>query len=100
MHFDKKNKQTVSKNKTTKWLISIIIVSMVLMVVGFFLWTNLVPLQDIESYSPQELRDVQIELALNYPLGSFLLNLGFLGFSSALLILVVKQITGFIKKKR
>lgn len=87
------------KDKTTKWLVIGIVVSAVIMIVGYFLWTNLVPLQDIESYSPQELRDVQMELAINYPLGSFLLNLGFLGFSSSLLGLVLKQIISFVKKK-
>lgn len=86
-------------DKTTKWLVIGIVVSAVIMIVGYFLWTNLVPLQDIESYSPQELRDVQMELAINYPLGSFLLNLGFLGFSSSLLGLVLKQIISFVKKK-
>lgn len=88
------------KDKTTKWLVIGAVISMVIMIVGYFLWTNLVPIQDINSYSPQELRDVQEELAINYPLGSFLLNLGFVGFSSTLLALVVRQILSFIKKKQ
>lgn len=88
------------KDKTTKWLVSVLIVSAVLMIVGFFLWTNLVSLQDINSYSPRELRDIQKELAINYPLGSFLLNLGFLGFSSSLLALVTRQLLSILKKKQ
>lgn len=87
------------KDKTTKWLVTITAVSAVIMIVGVLLWTNLVPLQDIESYSPQQLREAQMELAINYPLGGFLLNLGFLGFSSSLLGLVMRQILSYIKKK-
>ncbi|OJF93745.1 hypothetical protein [Alkalibacterium sp. 20] len=87
------------KDKTNKWLVRGLIISAVVMIVGFFLWTNLVPLQDVGTYSPQELRDVQKELAINYPLGSFLMNLGFLGFSSTLLALVLRQIIVFIKKR-
>ncbi|GEK89392.1 hypothetical protein SAMN04488100_1282 [Alkalibacterium putridalgicola] len=88
------------RDKITNWLIIGIIVSVVMMIVGYFLWTNLVPLQDINSYSPQELRDIQKELAINYPLGSLLLNLGFVGFSSTLLALVVRKLLAFIKKKQ
>lgn len=88
------------KDKTTKWLISGVVISAIMMIIGYFLWTNLVPLQDINSYSPQELRDIQKELAINYPLGSLLLNLGFVGFSSTLLALVVRKLLAFIKKKQ
>ncbi|WP_423188710.1 hypothetical protein ACO1PF_08945 [Alkalibacterium sp. f15] len=87
------------KDKTNKWLVRGLIISAVVMIVGFFLYVNLVPLQDVGTYSPQELRAVHKELAINYPLGSFLLNLGFLGFSSTLLALVLRQIITFIKKK-
>lgn len=88
------------KDKTTKWLISGVVISAIMMIIGYFLWTNLVPLQDINSYSPQELRDIQKERAINYPLGSLLLNLGFVGFSSTLLALVVRKLLAFIKKKQ
>jgi|GEM_PF-533906 len=88
------------KDRTTKWLVIGVVVSAVMMIIGYFLWTNLVPVQDVSSFSPQELREVQKEMAINYPLGSFLLNLGFVGFSSTLLALVVRQILSFIKKKQ
>ncbi|MER2064198.1 MAG: hypothetical protein ABS873_06065 [Alkalibacterium sp.] len=88
------------KDRTTKWLVIGAVVSAVMMIAGYFLWTNLVPLQDASSYSPQELREIQKELAINYPLGSFLLNLGFVGFSSTLLALVLKHLLSFIKKKQ
>jgi len=85
------------KDRTTKWLVIGAVVSAVMMIIGYFLWTNLVPVQDVSSFSPQELREVQKEMAINYPLGSFLLNLGFVGFSSALLALVIRQLLSFIK---
>lgn len=88
------------KDKIAKWLVMGAVISAVIMVVGFFLWTNLVPLQDMGSYSPRELREVQKELAINYPLGSFLLNLGFVGFSSSLLGLVLRQVVSYVKKKQ
>ncbi|WP_368645994.1 hypothetical protein AB4027_03535 [Alkalibacterium putridalgicola] len=88
------------RDKITNWLIIGIIVSVVMMIVGYFLWTNLMPIDNISSYSPQELRDVQKERAINYPLGSLLLNLGFVGFSSTLLALVVRKLLAFIKKKQ
>ncbi|SFC17090.1 hypothetical protein SAMN04488102_103295 [Alkalibacterium subtropicum] len=87
------------KDRTTKWLVAGAVVSAVVMIIGYFLWTNLAPLQDINSYSPQELRNVQKEQAINYPLGSLLMNLGFVGFSSSLLALVVRQLLAFLKKK-
>ena len=88
------------RDKITNWLIIGIIVSVVMMIVGYFLWTNLMPIDNINNYSPQELRDVQKELAINYSLGSLLMNLGFVVFSSTLLALVVRQLLAFIKKKQ
>ncbi|MDZ7834956.1 MAG: hypothetical protein U5K84_06060 [Alkalibacterium sp.] len=100
MHFDKKDKQAETREKTTIILVIGLIVSIIMMGIGFLLWTNLTPIQDIESYSPQELRDIQENMAINFPLGSILLNIGFVGFSTTLLALVLKRIMSLIKKKQ
>ncbi|GEK91415.1 hypothetical protein [Alkalibacterium kapii] len=87
------------KDKTTKWLIIGVIISVVVMIVGFVLWTNLDPVQDVESLSPKELRNIQKDRAIHYPLGSLLLNIGFVGFTFTLLTLVIRQLLSFFKKK-
>jgi len=50
--------------------------------------------------SDVELLSAQKELALNYPLGRFLLYLGFIGFVPSLGYLVVGKIKDIINKSR
>lgn len=85
-------------NKVNKWLIAGVIISVIMMIVGYFLWTILIPIQDFDTLSSLEIRESQRELALNYPLGAFLMNLGFVAFSSTLLALIVRKVLNLIKK--
>lgn len=52
--------------------------SMITFVVGYFLWTILIPIQDINLMDKQQISIIQKELALNYGLGKLLLYIGFL----------------------
>lgn len=98
-HADLSIEEESMKDKTAKWLSSGIIISIVIMIVGFILWTNLSPIPGEDSLSPRELRNVQKEMAIHFPLGRLLLNIGFISFSLTLLALVIRQLTSFIKKK-
>ncbi len=66
------NHKTVAKIILTLSIISIII--------GYFLWTILIPIQDFHLMNDVEILQAQQELALNYPLGRFLLYTGFISF--------------------
>lgn len=68
---------------------AILILSIPMIIIGYFLWTILIPLQDINLMTQVELLSAQKELALNYPLGRFLLYLGFLGLISSSVYLII-----------
>lgn len=57
---------------------------------GLILQTILFPLQDIELISKEELKQIQLDVAINYPLGIFLLYTGLTLFvvSSVYLIII------------
>ncbi|MFC6463700.1 hypothetical protein ACFP65_01595 [Marinilactibacillus sp. GCM10026970] len=58
-----------------------LIISVLCILIGFFLWMIFVPIPDIELSSAEELRVAHREAALNYPLGRFLLYVGWTGLS-------------------
>lgn len=87
----------INRKKTAK---IILILSIVVIIVGYFLWTILIPIQDIEIMSDAELLRAQKELALNYPLGRLLLYLGFTGFILSLGYLVIGKIKDIISRSR
>lgn len=68
------------KFKTKKMMTYTFCISLVFIIIGFFLWTILITHQDAHLLTQEELYRVQQELALHYPLGRFLLYVGFLGF--------------------
>lgn len=55
------------------------LISIFLIVLGYFLWTILIPIQDIDLMSKAELLVLQKEVALNYELGRILMLLGTIG---------------------
>ena len=88
------NYRTIAKITLTLSIISII--------VGYFLWTILIPIQDSHLMGDTEILHAQQELALNYPLGRFLLYAGFIVFFLSFIYLVkdkVKKILIRLKKK-
>lgn len=55
------------------------LISIFLIVLGYFLWIILIPIQDIDLMSKAELLVLQKEVALNYELGRILMLLGTIG---------------------
>lgn len=56
-----------------KWLFAI---SIIMTIIGYFLQTILIPIQDFDQITKEELKRIQLEVAINYPLGATLLYLG------------------------
>ena len=56
-----------------KWLFAI---SIIMTIVGYFLQTILIPIQDFDQITKEELKRIQLEVAINYPLGTTLLYFG------------------------
>jgi hypothetical protein len=67
-------------------------VSIVTIIVGYFLWTILIPIQDFHLMTDGEILRSQKELALNYPLGRFLLYTGFISLFTSAMYLIVNKI--------
>lgn len=76
-------------SKTAK---RISIISIVVIIIGYFLWTILFPIQDITTLTDAELLATQKQLALNYSLGRFLIYLGVAGLIGSSLYLALKVI--------
>lgn len=75
-------------NKIT--ILSISFLSFCLIVIGYLLQTILIPLQDFDSISRQELLELQKEYALNYFLGTGLLYLGIFLMILVLILFIIK----------
>lgn len=65
-------------------------------IVGYFLWTILIPIQDIELLSEAELLELQKEIALNYSLGRVMMLIGVVGIIVGIVLLLYK----FIEKRK
>ena len=71
--------------KSKRLPIVFLIISICLIVLGYFLWTILFPVQDVNLMSTEELLQLQKEVAINYELGRIMMCAG---GSSALISLV------------
>lgn len=71
-------------------------ISIIAIIIGYFFWTIILPVPDFNMLTDAEQLITQRELALNYPLGQFLLYMGFIGFITSSVYLIVNN----IKKKR
>lgn len=80
------------KNQINTYLFSGAVFSLGIIVIGYFLWTILIPIQDLDMMTDAELYRVQQEVALNYPLGRFMLYLGFFLFTIFTFALLFKWI--------
>lgn len=77
--------------------------SIIMIILGYFLWTILLPLPDANMLTSEELRQAQRELAINYPLGRALLYFGFscLAISSSYFIIkLAKKVSRKLKTKK
>ncbi len=74
------------KKKIAKGLL---LSSFPIVVIGYFLQTILIPIQDFNTLTKEEIKKIQLDVAINYPLGTFMLYVGgilFL-FSSTYLVI-------------
>lgn len=80
------------KDKVTKWFVIGVVISIVAMVIGYVLWTNLTPIQGMDTMTALEIAQAQRDLAINAPLGTFLMNSGFIAFGICLTGFLVRRI--------
>ncbi len=62
-----------------------LITSLLSIMIGYFLWSILIPIQDYNLSTDEQLREAQKEAAINAPLGKLLLFLGFIGLAFTIL---------------
>ena len=62
--------------KNKRLPIAFLIISICLIVLGYFLWTILFPVQDVNLMSAEELLALQKEVAINYELGRMMMYVG------------------------
>lgn len=80
------------KFNLTKILVSCLLLSIVTITIGYFLWAILIPIQDFDPIDREELLRTQKELALNYTVGKNMLYIGFLGFICSAICLLLNKI--------
>jgi len=67
-------------------------ISIAIIIVGYFLWTIILPVPDFHILSDTEQLITQKELAFNYPLGRVLLYVGFTGLITSSVYLIINTI--------
>ena len=87
----KKGKKTVKFN-VNKIIIVCLILSTLTIIIGYFLWAILIPIQDFDPIDREELLRTQKELALNYTVGKNMLYIGFFGFICSAICLLLNKI--------
>lgn len=80
------------RNRVNKWLVAGLFISLIMMIIGYFLWAIDVPADVLAGLTAEEVNQMQQEQALNYSAGSFLLNLGFVTFTGTLMALVIRKL--------
>lgn len=94
----------MNKSKEMYRVANILLMSgIILLTVGYFLQTILLPIQDIDILSAEELLQLQKEVALNYPLGQGLMFLGGIGMMISIILyvyFVMLYLDNKIKSKR
>jgi len=81
--------------KSNRVPIVFLIMSICLIVVGYFLWTILIPIQEIDLMSKVELLALQKEVAINYDLGKIMMLVGAIGIFCSLGLIIRKNKEGF-----
>lgn len=76
------------------WVLSIVVT-----IVGLFLQTILIPIQDFDTISDAELKRIQMDVAINYPLGRAMLYGGLIVFFCSSVYLILMFIRRLVTKK-
>ena len=74
--------------KSNRVPIIVLIMSICLILLGYFLWTILIPIQDIDLISKMELLALQKEVAINYKLGRIMMLVGAIGVFCSLGLII------------
>ena len=80
------------KSNVNKIILLCLVLFTLMIIIGYFLWAILIPIQDFDLIDSKQRLRTQKELALNYTLGKNLLHIGFFGFVSSIICLVLNQI--------
>ncbi len=75
------------------------VLSFAVTVIGLFLQTILIPIQDFDLLSNEELKQIQMDVAINYPLGHAMLYGGLTVFLCSSMYLVILFIRNFLRTK-
>jgi len=77
-------------------LCTVFFLSIPIIIIGYFLQTILIPIPDFNTLTNAEIKKIQMEMAINYPLGNILFYIGVITFIlSVLLMFFIK-----LKKKK
>ncbi len=87
------------KIKSVLTLFWIWLFSLSTMVIGFFMHTILIPIQDFHLLSEVEVAQAQRQYAINYPLGTVLMWLGVILLILTSIILIVSFVKAEIQRR-
>lgn len=73
--------------KKKRFPLIFLLISVFLIVLGYFLWNILIPIQDIDLMSKAELLTLQKEMALNYELGRIMMLIGMIGSLTSVVLI-------------
>lgn len=75
--------------------------SIPVIIVGYFLQTILIPLQDVDTLTIEDIKKIQLDVAINYPLGTTMLYVGFIIFlGTSIYLFHCYHKEGRLKRKR
>lgn len=83
------------KSNVNKIILLCLVLFTLMIIIGYFLWAILIPIQDFDLIDSKEQLRTRKELVLNYTLGENLLHIGFI---SSLILLILNQVMA-IKNK-
>lgn len=80
-------------------LYTIFFLSISILIIGYFLQTILIPIPDFNTLTNAEIKKIQMEMAINYPLGNILFYIGVISFILSGLLMIFVKLKKFKNKK-
>lgn len=75
-----------------------VVICILSIIIGFVLYANFIPIQDIELLSREELEETHREFAINYPVGKTMFYGGLCGFVICTVSLIMMGIVNKAKR--
>lgn len=69
----------------------VLMISILIIIVGYFLWAILFPVQDLNMMSQEDIWALQKEVALNYELGKGMMWTGICGICVSIFLLFLQR---------